>query len=156
MERVPQPVTGSNTRVIRAAFDPDKRDALDPELEELARQVIGAAIEVHRCLGPGYSEPVYDEALAIELALRQIPCARQPTFALDYKGNIVGTGRLDFLIADRLVLELKAVDALGPVHRAQVLSYLQAKKLQLGLLVNFNSAVLKDGIKRVILSSASS
>jgi GxxExxY protein len=156
MERIPRPGTRSSSGLTRAAFDPDRRAALDPELEELARKVIGAAIEVHRCLGPGYSEPVYDEAVAIELTLRGIPFERQALFALEYKGHSIGKGRLDFLIAGRLVLELKAVEELAPVHRAQVLSYFQAKKLKLGLLVNFTSAVLKDGIRRVILSSASS
>lgn len=122
------------------------------EVDALARKVIGAAIEVHRELGPGYLESVYEEALIIELGLRDIPFERQKTFALDYKGHSVGQGRMDLLIDNKLVVELKAVQALTPIHHAQVLSYLKANKLQLGLLLNFNVPLLKKGIQRVILS----
>ena len=122
------------------------------ELDELAQSVIGAAIEVHCHLGPGYLEGVYKEALAIELELRGIPFERQVPVSLDYKGHRVGEGRLDFLVGKELLVELKAVEALVPVHKAQVISYLKATGLHLGLLVNFNVSVLKGGIRRVVLS----
>lgn len=121
-------------------------------LDALAHDVIGAAIEVHRILGPGYLENVYEQALAKELELRGIPFARQNDFSLDYKGSPVGKGRLDFLVNDKLVLEIKATDSLAPIHKAQVISYLKATGSQLGLLINFNEQLLKNGIQRVVLS----
>ena len=124
----------------------------DEEEDALAHAVIGAAIEVHRHLGPGYLESVYEDALAIELTLRRIPFERQMPIAVNFKGHPVGEGRLDFLVCGRLIVELKAIDELAPIHRAQVLSYLRTTKLTLGLLINFNVKTLKDGIKRVILS----
>jgi GxxExxY protein len=123
-----------------------------PEVDELARAVIGAAIEVHRVLGPGFNESVYEQALCRELELRSIPFVRQPNVSVSYKGQVVGEGRMDLLIANELVVELKAIEALGSVHSAQVLSYLRATGRQLGLLINFNVAFLKAGIKRVILT----
>lgn len=122
------------------------------ELDELARAVIGAAIEVHRLLGPGFLESVYEEALCVELDLRGVPYARQAAIAVDYKGHLVGEGRVDLLVGDVLIVELKAADTLAPIHTAQVISYLKATGHQLGLLMNFSVPVLKDGIKRVVLS----
>jgi len=117
-----------------------------------ARAVIGAALEVHQALGPGYLESVYEEALAIELGLRRIPCEWQKLVGVEYKGQAVGEGRLDLLVDGCLVVELKAVEALAPIHTAQVISYLKATGLPLGLLINFNVPLLKAGIQRVILS----
>jgi GxxExxY protein len=122
------------------------------ELDRLAYEVIGAAIEVHRGLGPGFLESVYEEALCVELTARQIPFLSQHLISLLYKGHVVGESRLDFLVDSSLVVELKAIETLAPIHTAQVISYLKATGCQLGLLINFNSSVLKDGIKRVILS----
>ena len=124
----------------------------DADVDELARRVIGAAIEVHRHLGPGFLESVYEEALCVELELREIPFERQRPIGVDYKGHSVGQGRLDLLVGDRLLIELKAVDRLAPIHNAQVMSYLKATKLHLGLLINFNVPLLKDGIRRIIRS----
>ena len=124
---------------------------MDARIEEASNKVIGAAIEAHRHLGPGYLESVYEEALAVELTLRGIPFARQVVFALDYKGQKVGEGRMDFLVDGGLIVELKAVEALAPIHIAQAISYLRATKHRLALLINFNVPVLKDGIKRVAL-----
>lgn len=123
----------------------------DPVADELCRRVIGAAIEVHRELGPGYLESLYEEALAIELGARGVPFERQPEVTVRYRGLDVGHGRLDFLVGQRLIVELKAVDGLLPIHSAQVISYLRATSLHLGLLVNFNVPVLKSGIKRIAL-----
>ena len=121
------------------------------ELNTLATKVIGAAIEVHRVLGPGYLESVYQEALEVELVAADIPFDPQKSIAVSYKGREVGQGRLDFLVADKLVLELKAVEKLAPIHRAQMISYLKATGHRLGLIINFNEKTLRDGIMRVAL-----
>jgi len=122
------------------------------EVDVNANAIIGAVLEVHRILGPGFLEAVYTEAMAVELALRGIRFEQQRPVGLRYKGQPVGEGRLDFLIDDGLVLELKAVDKLLPIHHAQVLSYLKSTGCQLGLLINFNERLLRDGIRRVVLS----
>ncbi len=122
------------------------------EVDKLAYAVIGAAIEVHRVLGAGFLESVYQEALDIELQLRKIPFVSQKIVAVNYKGSKVGEGKLDFLVGSNLVVELKAVENLAPIHTAQVLSYLKMTSYPLGLLINFNVPILKQGIKRIILS----
>jgi GxxExxY protein len=114
--------------------------------------VFDAAMEVHRVLGPGFGENVYERALCIELDLRGISFSRQPVTAVSYKGHCVGEGRLDLLVGDRLVVELKALPALAPVHTAQLLAYLKATERQLGLLINFDVPRLASGVKRVVLS----
>lgn len=121
-----------------------------PEEDRLAHEVIGAAIEVHRVLGPGLLESIYEEALCIELQERRIAFVRQPTVELQYKGCAVGKGRLDLLVGGQVVVELKAVDALADVHLAQVISYLRTTGHRLGLLINFNVPFLRDGIKRLV------
>ena len=122
------------------------------ELDGLARRVIGAAIEVHRVLGPGYLESVYEEALVIELGYRGIRSDRQVPVSVVYRDHPVGVARLDILVADSLVIELEAVNALLPIHHAQVISYLKATGVTLGLFINFNSRVLRDNIKRIIFT----
>jgi GxxExxY protein len=121
-------------------------------VDQLAHAVIGAAIEVHRVLGPGFLESVHESALAIELEARALSFERQKPVPLRYKGREIGEGRLDLLVANCLIVELKAVEALAPIHRSQVISYLKATRLSLGLLINFNIPLLKDGIERVVLS----
>ena len=122
------------------------------ELNELSGAVVGAAIEVHRQLGPGYLESVYEDALALELVLRGVPFGRQVAFSVRYKGHPVGRGRIDFLVGDILVVELKAVRELAPIHKSQVLSYLRAVQSPLGLLLNFNVSVMTAGVRRVALT----
>ena len=117
-----------------------------------AKQVIGAAIAVHRAFGPGYLESVYEDALAIELEHREIPFTRQHAFSLHYRGRPVGEGRIDLFVANSLVVELKAVEALQDLHHAQVISYLKATGNKVGLLINFNVKLLRDGLHRVVLS----
>lgn len=124
----------------------------EEKIDELAHKVIGAAIEVHRHLGPGFLESVYEEALSIELNLRGIAHERQRPIHVDYKGNPVGEGRLDILVGEQLIVELKAVETLAPIHTAQVISYLKSTEYSLGLLINFNVTRLKEGIKRIVLS----
>ena len=134
----------------RQAAEDAKRSEPDPELDELARIVVDAAFEVHRILGPGYLESVYEEALAVELVMRRVAFERQVPIALEYKGVPVGRGRLDVLVEDRLIVELKAVEAFQPIHLAQLLSYLKATQRRLGILVNFNVRWLRQGLPRVI------
>lgn len=129
------------------------RSEPDSSLDALAHAVVDAALEVHRCLGPGYLESVYEEALAVELKERGIPFRRQALIQVNYKGHLVGEGRVDFIVGDGLIVELKTVEALAPIHKAQVLSYLKATHCVLGLLINFNVPVLRDGIRRVVRSS---
>jgi GxxExxY protein len=122
------------------------------ELGDLANRLIGGTIEVHRHLGPGYRENAYENALCVELGLRGLSFVRQQPISIVYKGRAVGDGRVDLIVNERLVVELKAVETLLPVHKAQVISYLKSTGLQLGLLINFNVPVLRDGIQRVISS----
>ncbi|MEK6302603.1 MAG: GxxExxY protein [Acidobacteriota bacterium] len=122
------------------------------ETDRLANAVIGAAIEVHRVLGPGYLESIYEEAMCVELRARGIAFVRQPSFAVAYKDNPIGKSTLDLLVGGLLVVELKAAERLAPIHSAQVISYLRATGHHLGLLINFNVRLLKDGLKRIILS----
>ncbi len=124
----------------------------DARLERLARETIGAALEVHRNLGPGFLESVYEAALAVELEGRNVPFQRQVLIGIAYKGVTVGESRLDLLVGERLVVELKAVDALLPIHKAQIISYLKALSSPLGLLINFKVEVLRQGIQRIILT----
>jgi GxxExxY protein len=124
------------------------------EADDLARKVIGAAIEVHRALGPGYTENVYEEAICIEFGNQKIPFERQVEIAVEYKGQKVGEGRLDLLVAKFLPVELKVVGSFAPIHQAQLISYLKMTHLQLGLLINFNVPILKHGIKRVIYTQS--
>jgi GxxExxY protein len=120
------------------------------DLDRSARAVIGAAIEVHRHLGPGFLEAAYEEALAIELSLRGIAFERQVQIPLLYKGRLISRAQIDMLVEGVLVVELKAVSSLAPVHLAQALSYVRAGAFQLGLLINFDVPLLKDGVHRVV------
>lgn len=119
------------------------------ELNKITHAIIGAAIEVHRHLGPGLLESAYDECLSREMTIRGIPFERQYPLPVEYKGVRLDCGyRLDYLIAKQVVLELKAVESILSVHEAQLLTYLQLGGWQLGLLINFNVEVLKNGIIR--------
>ena len=124
----------------------------DIDVDTLAHSVIGAAIEVHRHLGPGYLEGVYEEAIALEFDIQGIPYQRQHAVAVNYKGRQVGQGKVDFLVGGKLVVELKAVEKLLPVHKAQVISYLKVSGCQLGLLINFDERTLREGVQRVVLT----
>jgi len=127
----------------------------NPAVDAVAYKVIGAAIEVHSLLGPGFLENAYEEALAIELDTRGIRHARQHLVLVEYKGTVVGEYRLDFLVEGTLVVELKAVSELTNIHRAQLRAYLAATRHELGLILNFNVSRLKDnGIRRVVRTGA--
>ncbi|MBC7225849.1 MAG: GxxExxY protein [Thermoflexales bacterium] len=119
----------------------------------LSNRIIGAALEVHRQLGPGLLESAYEECLAYELSLHGIPFERQKPIPVVYKGIRLDCGfRVDLLVDNLVVVELKAVDTLMPIHQAQVLTYLKLTGCRLGLLINFNVVRLREGIKRVVLN----
>jgi len=121
------------------------------ELNDVSGQVIGAAIEVHRELEPGLLESAYEACLAYELRHRGVKVEQQVAQPVFYKGLQLECGyRLDLLVEDRVIVELKAVEALLPIHEAQLLTYLKLRKLRLGLLINFNVPILKNGIKRLL------
>ena len=118
----------------------------------LTRRVIGLAIEVHRHLGPGLLESIYEQCLCWELDAAQIPHARQVPLAVSYKSTRLDCGyRMDVVIEPDLVLELKATEHVLPIHKAQLLTYLRLSHHPIGLLINFNSVVLKDGLHRLVL-----
>jgi len=122
------------------------------ELNKITSAVIGAAIEVHRQLGPGLLESSYRECLCRELLLRSIPFEKEKPLPIEYKGIHLGCGyRMDLLVAGSVVVEVKSVEALAPIHDAQLLTYLRIGGWRVGLLMNFNVAVLKSGIHRKIL-----
>jgi GxxExxY protein len=123
---------------------------LPADFNELTGKVIGAAIEVHRNLGPGFFELIYEEALCVELGLRGIQFRRQVEVPIVYKAVEIGRPRLDLVVEDRVVVELKAVESVSPLHKAQLLSYLKAGGFKLGLLLNFNVRFLRDGVTRII------
>lgn len=121
-------------------------------LNEISGATIGAAIEVHRSLGPGLLESAYRECLSRELLLRGIPFERERTLPVEYKGVRLEAGyRLDFLIANSVVVEIKSIDALAPIHEAQLITYLRLGGWRLGLLINFNVVSLRQGIHRRVL-----
>jgi GxxExxY protein len=123
------------------------------ELDAAANAVIGAAIEVHRHLGPSFLESVYEEALAIELTLRNVRFERQKALSVNYKGHSVGEGRVDLLVDGKLIVELKAMEKVLPIHQAQLMSYMRAATSPLGLLINFNEKLLRSGIQRIVMST---
>jgi GxxExxY protein len=132
--------------------DTSVRKEPSPEVDALAYKVIGVLIEVHRKLGPGFLESVYERATCIELAKNHISYERQVKIDVTYDGKVIGEGRIDLLIDKKLILELKAVEALAPIHHMQALAYLRMTGLELALLVNFNVPVMRSGIKRVVFT----
>lgn len=124
--------------------------SLPPDLEALATRTIGALLQVHRELGSGMSESIYAAATRTELELHGLPFASEKSVPVLYKGRLLGHQRVDLTVDGRLIVEIKSVDSLHPVHIAQVVSYLRLTGLRLGLLVNFNVPILKQGIRRVV------
>jgi len=122
------------------------------DINNLTGKVIGAAIEVHKALGPGLLESAYEECLCHEFKLRSFPFERQKELPIEYKGVTLDCGyRLDIVLWSKIILELKSCNELQPIHEAQLLTYLKLTGLKVGLLINFNVPVLKDGIKRLSL-----
>jgi len=126
-------------------------EPLPEEDEALAKRIIGAAIEVHKELGPGFIEFIYEQAMVHELSLAEISFEKQKSILVPYKGILLAGQRLDLVVGGRIILELKSVEQLLPIHEAQLLSYLKATRLRLGLLINFKNQTIKGNIKRVIL-----
>lgn len=121
------------------------------EFDELSKRVIGCAIEVHRALGPGLLEATYEHCLAHELTLAGIPFRLQHPLPVQYKGTRLDCGyRVDMLIDDKLIVELKSVDAIKGIHEAQLMTYMRLAGVKTGLLINFNVRVLRTGIKRFV------
>ena len=125
---------------------------MEIDINELTGKVIGAAIEVHKALGPGLLESAYEECLSHELGLSRMLFERQKPLPVEYKGVKLDCGyRLDLVVENRLIVELKACDSLLPIYDAQLLTYLRLSNIKVGLLINFNVPVLKEGIKRLSL-----
>jgi GxxExxY protein len=121
------------------------------DINQLSSKIIGAAIEVHRILGPGLLESAYEECICYELELRRIKFERQKALPVIYKGKRLDCGyRLDIVIENRIITELKSIEKIEPIHKAQLLSYLKLSGQKLGLLLNFNVSVMKDGIVRLV------
>jgi GxxExxY protein len=120
------------------------------DINQLTGIVIGAAIEVHKTLGPGLMESAYEECLCHELASQKISFERQKELPIVYKGSKLSIGyRIDILVNEQLIIELKSCDTIQPIHEAQVITYLKLSGIKYGLLINFNTPYLKDGIKRL-------
>ena len=121
------------------------------EFDDLSKRVIGCALEVHRALGPGLLESTYEQCLAHELSLAGLTFQLQHALSVDYKGLRLDCGyRIDLLIENSLIVELKSVEHLLPIHEAQLLTYMKLAHLRIGLLINFNVKRLKDGLKRFV------
>lgn len=140
-------------RIESSPFRCTSPDLIAPPRPRLGcRRCIGCAIEVHRTLGPGLLESTYEQCLGHELDQAGIPHVRQVPLPLTYKGSHLNHRyRLDLVIAETLILEIKAIDQIHPIHEAQLLTYLSLSRLPIGLILNFNSVALKDGIRRLIL-----
>lgn len=130
------------------SFETTKRNKKTHHFEELSRKIIGAAIEVHRELGPGFLESIYEEALKIELPKRHLHFESQKEIKIEYLGVVVGVHRLDLVVEKQIIVELKAVKELTDIHFAQLRSYLKATGLKIGLLLNFGKPTLV--VKRVV------
>ena len=125
--------------------------AIERKENDITGKIIGAAIEVHKHLGPGLLESAYEECLCCELDLRGIDFKRQVPLPLNYKGLKLDCGyRLDLLVEDKVIVELKTVEAIAPIHEAQMLTYLKLRDMRLGLIINFNVRLLVEGIKRIV------
>lgn len=133
------------------SMEPQRHKDAEANENETTRQIIGAAIEVHRTLGPGLLESIYEDCLAVELGIRKLNYERQKAIPIEYKQHRVASDfRLDLLVERKVVVELKTVEKLLPVHEAQLLTYLKLTDCRVGLLINFNVPILKDGIKRMV------
>ena len=125
--------------------------AIERQENDVSGKIIGAAIEVHKHLGPGLLESAYEECLCCELDLRGIEFKRQVPLPLNYKGLNLDCGyRLDLLVEDKIIVELKTVETIAPIHEAQMLTYLKVRDKRVGLIINFNVRLLVDGIKRLV------
>ena len=121
------------------------------EFDEISNKVIGCALEVHKALGPGLLESAYERCLSFELSAADLRHERQKELCINYKGTKLDCGyRVDFIVENELIIELKAVDKVHPIHEIQLLTYMKLANVKTGLLINFNVKLLKDGIKRFV------
>lgn len=125
--------------------------AMTPEIAALNEKIIGCAIEVHRQLGPGLLESAYERAMCVELEDAGIRYECEVRMPVEYKGRTIGDYRIDLLVADTVIVEIKSVERFDPIFEAQVLTYLRVTGKRVGLLINFNSRLLKNGVKRFVL-----
>jgi len=145
------PTNSTNQSGIALARESTDAKANSDAMKQLTERIIGCAIEVHRQLGPGLLEGTYESALCIELESAGLKFVRQPVFPVVYKGQVIGEYRVDLIVEDAVVVELKSVERFDPIFEAQVLTYLKVTGKRIGLLMNFNSRLLRDGIKRFVL-----
>ncbi|MDP2401648.1 MAG: GxxExxY protein [Actinomycetota bacterium] len=132
------------------------RTATDTELNALSKEIIGSCIEVHKALGPGLLESIYAKCLARDLDLKHIKYNRESCLMIDYKGACFQSKlKADFIVEDLIIIELKAVETMNPIYISQIMTYLKLTNIELGLLINFNVAYLKDGIQRIRLNYGS-
>jgi len=152
IEKEAREMSSSFRHVLRSGEGVDTTPIKEMEaLKQLTERIIGCAIEVHRQLGPGLLEQTYQAALCIELQNATMNFVRQPIFPVVYKGQTIGEYRLDLIVADTVVVEIKSVERFDPIFESQVLTYLRVTGKKIGLLLNFNSRLLRDGIKRYVL-----
>jgi GxxExxY protein len=130
---------------------PDVFAPVPAETEHVATAVIGAAIEVHRHLGPGFLERIYQEALCLELHVRGLAFERERAIVVHYRGIAIPGQRIDLIVSDRVLVELKAAARIDVVHEAKMILYLRTTDLRLGLLLNFNGPTIKQGLKRIVV-----
>src|SRR6266496_2779781 len=119
-------------------------------INQITEAIIGCAAEVHRCLGPGLLETTYEAALCVELEDQGLKYQRQLTFPVSFKGRAIGEYRVDLIVENAVIVEIKSVDRFDPAFEAQVLTYLRVTRMAVGLLIKFNSRLLKDGVKRFV------
>jgi len=124
---------------------------LPAETELIVSRTIGCALAVHRQLGPGYLESIYAAALEIELSANRIPFERERAVLVNYRGTLIPGQRVDFIVANSVIVEIKAVERINPVFQAKLISYLRTTGLRAGLLINFNAMLLKEGLKRIVV-----
>jgi GxxExxY protein len=123
---------------------------IDESVDQVVREVINGGFAVHREIGPGFVEPVYGKAMAVELRCRGLRFKEEHVIAIRYRGEVVAQHRLDLVVEGCVVVEVKAVKKLRPIHQAQILSYLKASGCRIGLLMNFNVKLFKDGLRRYV------
>ena len=130
---------------------PGTVSVLSPEVDELITRIIGCAISVHRELGPGFLESIYAAALAFELEMAKIPYEREKAVAVKYRSLAIPGQRIDFIVAETVILEIKAAARIDPIFEAKLISYLRTTGIKVGLLINFNVPLVKDGIRRLVV-----
>jgi GxxExxY protein len=145
------PTNSINATGLATAKQGTDAETQPDTMKQLTERIIGCAIEVHRQLGPGLLEGTYEAALCIELSSAGLKFVRQPVLPVVYKGQVIGEYRLDLIVEDAVVVELKSVERFDPIFEAQVLTYLKVTGKRIGLLMNFNSRLMRDGIKRFVL-----